>query len=487
MPNKLHSAYLLLFIALCLQACTPQAATSTASSPTPSAPATAPRAAKKPVADLSSCPKFTDAANPDDAETNYVIYRSALKAGDMKSAMRTWRQVYATSPAADGRRATVFTDGVAFYNNLIQENPANRAAYGDTILQLYQQARECYPGDGYMLAMQGFDSYYTYPGTASNEDVYNLFKESIETDGAEDLQYFVINPMSSLVVEMHREGKIEADEAKDIATALMTRLEKGLRECQGTDCERWRAIENYAPDALTYFETVKGFYDCNYFVDRYFGEFEDDPTDCNAISTVYGRLRYAACTESNAQFARVKQAYEDNCARVATTSSGSTGLRQAYEDLKNGNTDAAIEGFQQAAENTDDNERKGRYLLTVAKIYYRDKRSFSQARAYARQAAAADPTTGEPYMLIGTLYASSGPLCGPGTGFDSQVVTWPAIDMWQRAKSIDSSVAGKANQLINRYSQYMPSKSDIFQRGISEGDSFTVGCWIQETTRVRTP
>ena len=75
----------------------------------------------------------------------------------------------------------------------------------------------------------------------------------------------------------------------------------------------------------------------------------------------------------------------------------------------------------------------------------------------------------------------------PGTGFDSQVVTWPAIDMWQRAKSIDGSVAGKANQLIGRYTQYMPSKSDIFQRGIAEGSTYKVGCWIQETTRVRTP
>jgi len=88
-------------------------------------------------------------------------------------------------------------------------------------------------------------------------------------------------------------------------------------------------------------------------------------------------------------------------------------------------------------------------------------------------------------MLIGTLYASSGPLCGPGTGWDSQVVTWPAIDKWQKAKSVDPSVAGEANKLIARYRQYMPAKGDIFQRSLTEGASFRVRCWIQETTTIR--
>ena len=88
--------------------------------------------------------------------------------------------------------------------------------------------------------------------------------------------------------------------------------------------------------------------------------------------------------------------------------------------------------------------------------------------------------------MIGKLYASSGPLCGPGTGFDSQVVCWPAIDKWNEAKRVDPSVATEANNLIGRYAKYMPSKADIFSRpDIKEGSTFKVKCWIQETTKVR--
>jgi hypothetical protein len=467
-------------------ACTPKTAGS-AGDPTATAEPTV-KPKKKPVPeadDLSPCPKFSDAPSPDDASDNYVIYRAALKAKEIDRAMETWRKVYAVSPAADGRRPTVYTDGVYFYNYLIEQNPDKRQAYGDTILNLYQQARECYQSDGYMAAMQAFDSYYTYPGLATEDEIYQLFKESIETDGPEELQYFVINPMSRLVVDQHRAEKIDDAEAKRIATALMTRLEKGLEECKGNQCEAWKAIEAYAPSSLQYFETVRGFYDCDYFVDKYYNEFEESPNDFDVITTVYTRLKWADCGESRPEIQAVAAAYQEN--RPTPTRGTGTTLRKAYDALQDGDAREAVALFEQAAEETDDLERKGRYFLTAAKVYYGNLRNFSKAREMARKSIAADGSSGEPYMLIGTLYASSGPLCGPGTGFDSQVVTWPAIDKWQQAKSIDPSVASKANQLINRYTQYMPSKSDIFQRGIQEGSSYTVGCWIQETTRVRTP
>ncbi|MDX1409739.1 MAG: hypothetical protein R3330_16435, partial [Saprospiraceae bacterium] len=87
--------------------------------------------------------------------------------------------------------------------------------------------------------------------------------------------------------------------------------------------------------------------------------------------------------------------------------------------------------------------------------------------------------------MIGKLYASSGPLCGPGRGWDSQIVTWPAIDQFMQARRVDPSVSAEANKWINYYSRYMPSVEDIFQRQLQEGQSFTVGCWIQETTTIR--
>ncbi|MEL6805577.1 MAG: hypothetical protein AAFO91_17545, partial [Bacteroidota bacterium] len=124
-------------------------------------------------------------------------------------------------------------------------------------------------------------------------------------------------------------------------------------------------------------------------------------------------------------------------------------------------------------------------LMAIANTQYRMRR-FSSARNTARRAAELKPGWGQPYMLIGRMYASSGPLCGSGTGFDSQRVVWVAIDMWNRAKQVDGSVAGEANRLIGQYRQYLPFRADCFQRGISEGDTYLVPCWIQQSTIVRT-
>ncbi|MEM9931886.1 MAG: hypothetical protein AAF840_19010, partial [Bacteroidota bacterium] len=308
----------------------------------------------KPTVDenLSPCAKFSDAPNEDEATDNYVIYRQLLKAKEMDLAMVSWRKVYAVSPAADGKRPTVYSDGIVFYNELIKKYPDRKEAYGDTILALYAEARRCYPGNGYLTAIQGFDSYYTYPGSATDDEIYALFKESIEIDGPEKLNYFVINPMSKLVVEQHRDGKIDAAEASRITRALKARLTKGLEECQGSACQAWNTINAYAPETLRYFETVKGFYDCQYYINQYYADYQANPTDCDAIRTAYSRLRYGACAEGTPEYDELKAAYDKNC-RVIVNAGPST-LKEAFNCLESSDYDCAIQKFEQAAEEADE-------------------------------------------------------------------------------------------------------------------------------------
>ena len=112
-------------------------------------------------------------------------------------------------------------------------------------------------------------------------------------------------------------------------------------------------------------------------------------------------------------------------------------------------------------------------------------KDFSTARKHALEAANLNPNWGKPYILIGRMYAGSGRLCGPGTGFESQKVLWPAMDMWNKAKKIDPSSADEAQKYINQYYQYMPEKKDLFQRSITPGTSYNIGCWIGGTSIAR--
>lgn len=430
---------------------------------------------------LSPCPKFSDAPNPDQASTDYVLYRDAMKAREWDRAFDLWKKVYEVSPAADGRRNTVYADGIRLYEQFIGQiqDSLKREAYINRIFGLYDEINQCYPEGGYIPGRKAFDLYYKYPNRASKEEVYNLFKQSIDIDGV-DAQDFVVNPFASLLVERYFNGEISMEEARKYQQLLRDILAKGLKECKGRACERWEIIEQYMPSRLEAFETVKGFYDCDYYMDKYYQDFLAAPDDCDVIRTVYSRLTWGGCSEEDERFKEVIRAGNENC-RVERAGPATA----AYECLRNADYNCAVEGFIEAANKTDDPEKKGQYLLIVAKIYQAHLKNFSRSREYALQAAEARPNWGEPYLHIGRLYASSGPLCGPGRGWDSQVVVWPAIDMWNKAKSVDPSVAAEANKWINQYSQYMPSKEDIFQRTLQEGQPFRVGCWIQETTRIR--
>lgn len=467
------SALLTLGLFFSLLACTPKTGEQAASTEEP-APSPAPV-----DENLSPCPKFSDAPYPDDVETNYVLYRDFLRAGDYTQAFDLWKKVYAVSPAADGKRNTVFSDGIFFYERLANgaSTPEEKKPFIDRIFQLYEEINECYPEGGYVDGRKAFDYYYKYPDQASKEEIYALFKKSLDADGM-DAQYFVLNPFTALLVEQYFAGAVSLEEAQKYQTQVRSVLAKGLEECKGKDCEQWTIIEGYVPVRLEAFETVKGFYDCDYYMDRYYQDFTENPTNCDVMRTVYSRLKFGGCPETSEAFKTLIASANENCREEDA-------LQDAYECLRNADYDCAIELFQKAADEETDVDKKAKITLLIAKVYYSHKKNFSKARSFARDAAKIKKNWGEPYLLIGRLYASSGPLCGPGRGWDSQIVVWPAIDKWAYAKSIDPSAAAEANKWISRYRKYMPSREDIFQRNLTEGSSFYVGCWIQETTKIR--
>lgn len=430
---------------------------------------------------LSPCPNFLDAPNPDEAETNFVLYRDFMRARDWDQAYELWQKVYAVAPAADGRRNSVMADGISFYEYFISQttDAAEREKYIDKIYEMYDRIDECYPEGGYVSGRKAFDYFYKYPERSTKMDTYTMFKESMDKDGMEDAQYFILNPMASLLVDMYFDKEISLEEVKKYEQMIRGSLAEGLENCKGRECEKWKIIEEYIPQRFAAFERVKGFYDCDYYKNKYYQNFLDNPTDCEIVVEVYSRLKFAGCPETDEQFAELVKIGNTNCAPKPGPS------KIAYDCLRNADYDCAIENFQIAANEESDPVKKGKYTLTIAKIYDAHLKNYIKAREYALKSADIDSNNGEPYILIGRLYASSGPLCGPGRGWDSQIVVWPAIDMWQKAKRVDSSVAAEANKFIGRYTQYMPSKGDIFQRNLKEGSSFKVGCWIQRSTTIR--
>jgi tetratricopeptide (TPR) repeat protein len=158
-------------------------------------------------------------------------------------------------------------------------------------------------------------------------------------------------------------------------------------------------------------------------------------------------------------------------------------------ESSNENYREALRYYEQAIELYQTEPERFTALLLAADITYRQLRQFQQARTYVLRAAQADPRNPRPFLLLGEIYAASAPQCGDND-LTKSVAYWAAVDKFAQARDIaaaenDQQILERANQAISTYRQYFPSREIIFFYGLSEGDTYRVECWINETTRVR--
>lgn len=471
--NKLK--YLLLIVVMVGLACTPKVSETVVETPPP--PVVEKPKVNNPCLTLD---ELSPGAN-DEVSTAYVLYKDLVKAQKYDEAFPLWKKAYYGAPAANGSIKYQFEDGIKIYKFFYERSTvaAEKEEFLDTIMAIYDKRVECFGEPAYVAGRKAFDQYYYYYEHSDPDETYGLFKEAVDGKG-EKVDYFVINPFAKLLSDKIVAEEISVDEGRKYATALLSAIEYG--KASGKNKKAWDIINAYAPARLENLEGIEGLYDCSYYEDKYLALMRANPTDCVTINRTYSRLLWGGCDKASASVTEAAQAKQTNC---YTPPPPDGPLKRAYNAYTEGRYKEAVQLFDEFIDSTDDVAKKAKYALLNAKIYYGDIKNYPKSRQYARQAAQYDPNSGEPHLLIGKLYASSGPLCGPGTGWDSQIVTWPAIDQWIKAKK-DPATAAEANKLINTYTQYMPKKEDIFQRSIKAGSSFKVGCWINETTTVRT-
>jgi hypothetical protein len=469
--------YLPIFFCLAIIACSPKAGESVTKAEDPPPVPDKTEFTDHPCMTLNKLPYSIK----DETETAYVLYKDQIKMGNFKAAYPLWKKAYHNAPAANGSIKYQFEDGIAIYKHFYAEATDSilKRNYVDTIMQIYDKRIECFGEPAYIAGRKAFDYYYVFQDESDPEEIYALFKQVLDAKGAKT-DYFVVNPFAKILTDKVLDEEISIEEGSKYANILLETIEQGTQS--GENAEAWEIINSYAPARLEILEGVEGFYDCDYYLKKYVPLYIDSDNDCEIINKAYSRLLYGQCDKNLAIVKELAAAKEKKC---YTPPPQEGPLKLAYNAYTEGRYKEAVRLFDDFVALTEDPAKKAKYNLLIAKIFYGDLRNFPESRRYALESAKWDPKSGAPYLLIGKLYASSGPLCGPGRGWDSQIVTWPAIDMFVQAKS-DPAVADEANKLIRTYSQYMPTREDIFSRSIEKGSTYKIGCWINRTTTVRT-
>ena len=302
-------------------------------------------------------------------------------------------------------------------------------------------------------------------------EIHELFMQEIDIR-KNKADYFILAPALKNAIKLQKEGKLEKRKVLDLLDKINQIIDYNVAK-GGKKGPKYGEASDAVAKAIP-----GGFLSCEEARTIFGPKYKEKPDDEGLWKSIFNSFRSAKCTE-DPLFIEVTKKYHQKEPSTLKAKAIALGL------VKQGKFSEAIVFFKDAIKLETDNSKKAELTLDLARIHAYKLNDFPTGRSYARKAAALKGAWGDPYLFIADLYASSAKLCGPGTGFDSQRVVWVAVDMYNKAKSIDSSVSGKANAGIKKFKEFMPTSEDGFMRGLKVGTSYLVPCWINESTIVR--
>ncbi len=421
-----------------------------------------------------------------EARTQHTLYRDQFKNKQYAEALKLWEPLFESVTSPEEAKKRHFDDGISIYSELakLTQDAAQKKAYLDKMNTLYDHKAKCIGEDLTDRAYQAYNLQAGgYPDAAATLAAY----ERVLDMGKEKTPYFSLQPTAMLSVYMF--GKAPKYD-KAFMVALYYRLKEICEKNNTAEYQQaWTAVD-------AEFKKIEAqIFDCSYYEEQIRPQFKANPNDAEKNKQFLQQLKNR-CAEETPLYKEIFEVYQKQIVAereakfdelFETADPYTKGLMLESRDQK----DEANKWFEKAfddpkngfpAEFTSDD--KGKLAYRIAHRYYSGN-SYGTARSWCRRASDYKPNWGEPYILVGMMYASSGKLCGPGTGWDSQVVAWAAMDEWNKAKSVDAGAASEANRLIGKYREYIPTVSEGHFRNLKEGDPYKVGCWIGVTTTCR--
>lgn len=420
---------------------------------------------------------------------NISLYREFFRqwrASDYSNRMiheiiNPWRWVFNNCPMGS---ENTYVDGVRIMQWRIEnaKNEETRQKLIDTLMMVYDQRLEYFPNfhanhsrggtpqEGSILGRKGVDLYMLDP--ERYEDVYRILKRSVElegnlSDGTVLIYYF------RSVIRMARAGSIDSTLIVDVYDQVIDILDyniKGLTEQGDT---RW--VEVYKNVKGNIEATFEPFATCEDMTRIYANKLKQTPDDIELLKKATTMLDRGGCQDDPLYLSASKRLHELDPSPESAFLIGRLLLREEKFN-------EALPYMTEATQ-MEDKDRAQLAYRVLADIY-RILKNYPRARQMALKAIELNPNDGNPYILIGELYASSASDCGDGD-FYSKTAYWAAVDKFMRARQVDSSVADMANSRIRTYQAYFPTSEAIFFHDYKEGDSFTIECWINETTTIR--
>ncbi|MGL5318498.1 MAG: tetratricopeptide repeat protein [Bacteroidales bacterium] len=408
--------------------------------------------------------------------TNISLYVPYAKSQNYKDAYEFWKIVYEECPASS-RDLYLYGARIIGWKITQEKDAAKQKELLNTLMEVYDKRAKYFGNDprypeAWILGRKGLD-YVTYAvHDPSKKPAYEWLKKSMEGMN-ENTELGVVHYFNNLSFMLFQSDPSFRDQY--IQDYMFSgKVMEAMAQANQKDAAKIAKAKGEM-DAIF---AKSGAADCETLQKIYGSKVEENKDNLEWLQEALGLMRKVRCQEIDAYFAASNYAH-----KIAPTAESAAGLAQ--QSIKDKDFSAALKYLDEAISMEKDNDAKADFYFAAAQVL-NQLNQYSKARQYALSAADLRPSFGQPYILIATMYAKSAGSIYPNDRILQQVVYYAAVDKLEKARQVDSSVAGDVNRLIGSYRAHFPKNEDIFMHGdLEKGKAFTVGGWIQERTTIR--
>ncbi|HBK94421.1 MAG TPA: hypothetical protein DDZ69_05325, partial [Porphyromonadaceae bacterium] len=408
---------------------------------------------------------------------NLSLMTTSAKAENYKEALTPWNAVYENCPASS---RNIYILGPRIFKSLYasETDAAKKKQYLDKTMEIYDTRLKYYSDDkkGTVLAYKAYDYMELMGDKADSKIVYQWLGEALkemksEMEPKDAYSYYMVASLTQFLTDPSKKNQYISD-----YFTVAGYVDEAISKANAANDKANADYLGLVKEGIVKAFVSSGAGDCKTLTDYYADKVEPNKADKAFLNEVINALGSVGCSESDLYFTASEYLY-----KLEPSAGAAIGL--ANKSLRDKDYDTAIKYYHEGAQLETDKNKASDYMMQLAGIFS-NQRNFAKSRQAAYDALEFNPNNGEAYILIAQLYAASAQNIFPETE-KRGLVFCAAVDKLQKARSVDPSVSGKANGLINTYSGYFMDTETAFMMGIKAGESVFVPGWIGESTTVR--
>jgi tetratricopeptide (TPR) repeat protein len=399
---------------------------------------------------------------------NLSLYQEFVKQGSYGDAYAPWRRVIEVCPASS---KGVYQNGVTMLKNFIstEKDAARKARLIDSLYLVHDLRIASFGERPFVLGRKGVEMV-TYSPEKCKEAL-DVLNESIEL-GGKRTEAGTISAYYQALNCLYTKGEVDKERMLTDYVRLMEIVEGNLADPALKPADR-EYIEKARDNVNTLFFKVAECGD----IGRIAGDMlQAKPDDMEMKKRLLRVLNGKDCTDEKVYLPLAEPVY-----RAEPNSESAYNL--AMYLVKRNDLAGASKYLKEAVDLCEGCADKVRYLLKAGQVASAAG-NHGLARSYANQVLGIEPKNGDAIMLVGNAIAAQAGGCEPPEAWGAY---WLAYDYYQRAKTLDPSVADKANERMASSAARFPTQSEAFFHQLTDGQAYQVTCGgLNESTTVRT-